>query len=84
MMKVKAIKLSREEVKAAIRFSIVMLTASATSMVMSYNETLIVGQILKNEELLTEYQCANILSISLFLLEALLVFILCIFTSTPQ
>ncbi len=77
MMKVKAIKLSREEVKAAIRFSIVMLTASATSMVMSYNETLIVGQILKNEELLAEYRvAANILSISLFLLEALLVFIL--------
>ena len=60
-----------------IRFGIVMLTASATSMVMSYNETFIVGQLLKNEELLAEYRVAsNILSISLFLLEALLVFIL--------
>ena len=50
---------------------------SATSMVMSYNETFIVGQMLKNEELLAEYRvAANILSISLFLLEALLVFIL--------
>ena len=46
-------------------------------MVMSYNETFIVGQLLKNEELLAEYRVAsNILSISLFLLEALLVFIL--------
>ena len=60
-----------------IRFGIVMLTASATSQVMSYNETFIVGQLFKDEELLAEYRvAANILSISLFLLEALLVFIL--------
>ena len=44
---------------------------------MSYNETFIVGQLLQDEELLAEYRvAANILSISLFLLEALLVFIL--------
>lgn len=77
MMKVKAIKLDWHEIKTIIRFGIVMLTASATSTVMSYNETFIVGQLLKDEELLAEYRvAANILSISLFLLEALLVFIL--------
>ena len=77
MMKVKAVKLSWQETKTAIRFSVVMLTASATSTVMSYNETFIVGQLLKDKELLAEYRvAANILSISLFLLEALLVFIL--------
>lgn len=77
MMKVKAQMPSWAEMKVMIRFGIVMLTASATSMVMSYNETFIVGQLLKNEELLAEYRVAsNILSISLFLLEALLVFIL--------
>lgn len=77
MMKVKALMPSREETYTMIRFSIVMLTASASSMVMSYNETFIVGQLLKNEELLAEYRVAsNILSISLFLLEALLIFIL--------
>ena len=68
MMKVKAIKLDWHEIKTIIRFGIVML---------SYNETFIVGQLLKDEELLAEYRvAANILSISLFLLEALLVFIL--------
>lgn len=77
MMKVKAIKLDWHEIKTIIHFGIVMLTASATSTVMSYNETFIVGQLLKDEELLAEYRvAANILSISLFLLEALLVFIL--------
>lgn len=77
MMKAKAIKLDWHEIKTIIRFGIVMLTASATSTVMSYNETFIVGQLLKDEELLAEYRvAANILSISLFLLEALLVFIL--------
>ncbi len=77
MMKVKALMPNWEETKGLIRFGIVMLVASATSTVMSYNETLIVGQILKDEELLAEYRvAANILSISLFLLEALLVFIL--------
>ena len=77
MMKVKAIKLDWHEIKTIIRFGIVMLTASATSTVMSYNETFIVGQLLKDEELLAEYRvAANIVSISLFLLEALLVFIL--------
>ena len=77
MMQVKALMPDWGQVKAMMRFSIVMLSASATSMVMSYNETFIVGQMLKNEELLAEYRvAANILSISLFLLEALLVFIL--------
>ena len=77
MMQVKALMPDWRQVKAMMRFSIVMLSASATSMVMSYNETFIVGQMLKNEELLAEYRvAANILSISLFLLEALLVFIL--------
>lgn len=77
LMKVRAIKLDWHEKKAMIRFGIVMLAASATSTVMSYNETFIVGQLLKDEELLAEYRvAANILSISLFLLEALLVFIL--------
>ncbi len=77
MMQVKARMPDWGQVKAMMLFSIVMLSASATSMVMSYNETFIVGQMLKNEELLAEYRvAANILSISLFLLEALLVFIL--------
>ena len=77
MMKVKAQMPDRAETIRLIRFGIVMLTASATSMVMSYNETFIVGQLLKKEELLAEYRvAANIMSISLFLLEALLVFIL--------
>ena len=77
LMKVKALMPDRAQVKQMIRFGIVMLTASATSQVMSYNETFIVGQLLKDEELLAEYRvAANILSISLFLLEALLVFIL--------
>ena len=77
MMKVRAIRLDWHEIKTMIRFGIVMLAASATSTVMSYNETFIVGQLLKDEELLAEYRvAANILSISLFLLEALLVFIL--------
>lgn len=77
MMQVKALMPDWGQVKAMMLFSIVMLSASATSMVMSYNETFIVGQMLKNEELLAEYRvAANILSISLFLLEALLVFIL--------
>ncbi len=77
MMKVKAQMPDWAETKTLIRFGIVMLTASATSTVMSYNETFIVGQILKDEELLAEYRvAANILPISLFLLEALLVFIL--------
>ena len=74
MMQVKALMPDWGQVKAMMLFSIVMLSASATSMVMSYNETFIVGQMLKNEELLAEYRvAANILSISLFLLEALLV-----------
>lgn len=77
VMKAKALLPDRAQVKQMIRFSIVMLTASATSQVMSYNETFIVGQLLQDEELLAEYRvAANILSISLFLLEALLVFIL--------
>ena len=77
LMKVKALMPDRAQVRQMIRFGIVMLTASATSQVMSYNETFIVGQLLKDEELLAEYRvAANILSISLFLLEALLVFIL--------
>ena len=77
MMQVKALMPDWGQVKAMMLFSIVMLSASATSMVMSYNETFIVGQMLKNEEVLAEYRvAANILSISLFLLEALLVFIL--------
>ena len=69
MMQVKALMPDWGQVKAMMLFSIVMLSASATSMVMSYNETFIVGQMLKNEELLAEYRvAANILSISLFLL----------------
>lgn len=77
MMKVKAQMPSRAEMFSLIRFGIVMLVASATSLVMSYNETFIVGHILKQEEVLAEYRVAsNILSLSLFLLEALLVFIL--------
>ena len=56
MMQVKALMPDWGQVKAMMRFSIVMLSASATSMVMSYNETFIVGQMLKNEELLAEYR----------------------------
>ena len=56
MMKVKAVKLSWQETKTAIRFSVVMLTASATSTVMSYNETFIVGQLLKDKELLADIE----------------------------
>ena len=62
LMKVKALMPDRAQVKQMIRFGIVMLTASATSQVMSYNETFIVGQLLKDEELLAEYRvAANIL-----------------------
>lgn len=56
MMQVKALMPDWGQVKAMMLFSIVMLSASATSMVMSYNETFIVGQMLKNEELLAEYR----------------------------
>ena len=58
LMKVKALMPDRAQVKQMIRFGIVMLTASATSQVMSYNETFIVGQLLKDEELLAEYRVA--------------------------
>lgn len=47
MMQVKALMPDWGQIKAMMRFSIVMLSASATSMVMSYNETFIVGQMLK-------------------------------------
>ena len=59
LMKVKALMPDRAQVKQMIRFGIVMLTASATSQVMSYNETFIVGQLLKDEELLAEYRWEN-------------------------
>lgn len=77
VMRVRAARPDRETIVGLIRFGVVMLTASAASLVMNYNETFIVSFVLKSEERLAEYRvAANILPISLFLMEAVLVFIL--------
>lgn len=77
LLKIKANIPDRETIWGLIKFGIVMLVASAASLVMTYNETFIVGFLLKDQVQLAEYKAAsNILPISLFLLEAILVFIL--------
>ncbi len=77
LMKVKAELPDRHMMWGLIKFGIVMLTASAASLVMNYNETTIVSWLIRDAELLAEYKvAANILPISLFVLEAVLVFIL--------
>lgn len=77
LMKVKPEMPDRETSIGLVKFGVVMLTASAASLVMTYNETFIVGFVLKDEVQLAEYKVASyILSISLFLLEAVLIFVL--------
>lgn len=77
LMKTKAVPPNREETTQLFRYGIVMLTASAASQVMNYNETFIVSAVLNDAVQVAEYKvAANILPISLFLLEAILVFVL--------
>lgn len=72
----KALLPSKETIKSMIKFSIVMMVTNATSLVMTLNETFILGNVLKSETALAEYKVASyILVISLFLTQSIMVFV---------
>lgn len=76
IIKSKLIMPDRNQIFQMIKFGIVMLMANATSLVMQLNETFIIGQILKDETALADYRVASyILTISLFLLQSVVIFI---------
>ncbi len=72
----KAVIPHKDEIIGMLKFGIVMLAANATSLVMQLNETFIIGQVLKDEAALADYKVASyILSISLFLLQSVIIFV---------
>jgi O-antigen/teichoic acid export membrane protein len=72
----KAIMPDKGIIIGMIKFGFVMLAANTTSLVMQLNETFIIGQILKSEAALADYKVASyILTISLFLLQSVVIFV---------
>lgn len=76
IIKTQALYPSKNEVIVMIKFGMVMLITNATSLVMQLNETFIIGKVLNDQDALAEYRVASyILQISLFVVQALVVFI---------
>ncbi|MEG1303340.1 MAG: oligosaccharide flippase family protein, partial [Lachnospiraceae bacterium] len=76
LIKSKAIMPHKKQVIKMIKFGIVMLVGNSLSLIMQLNETFIIGQVLKDETALADYKVASyILTISLFILQSVVVFI---------
>lgn len=76
MFNADAIMPDKTVIRKMIKLGIVMLAANATSYVMQLNETFIIGQVLKDEAALADYKVASyILTISLFLLQSVVIFV---------
>ncbi|MEG1497603.1 MAG: oligosaccharide flippase family protein [Clostridiales bacterium] len=76
LMKSKAIIPHKNQIIQMLKFGIVMLAANSVSFLMQLNETFIIGQVLKDANALADYKIASyILTISLFLLQSVVIFI---------
>ncbi len=76
LFKARAVLPDRDTLKKMIRLGLVMSGANAASLIMQLNETFIIGQVLKDENALAEYKVASyILTISLFLLQSVVIFV---------
>ena len=76
LMKSKAIMPDKQEIKQMVWFGIVMMAANATSLIMQLNETFIIGQVMKDQEAIADYKVASyILTVSLFLLQSVVIFV---------
>jgi len=76
MISAKANMPSKNEIAGMIKFGTVMLVGNAASGAILYNETFLIGLILKSKSDLADYGVAsNILSISLFLYQSVVFFV---------
>lgn len=76
IIKAKTVLPDRETVFKTIRFGCVMMAGNAASIVMSYNESLIIGQVLQDEVIQADYNAASVITIAAqLLLQSLTIFI---------